>query len=319
MEINKKNLPVLYTMPRWKLETGSGSKKSYFVPWIGKYVSKNSLGRELSKINRTIQDYYDRWILNITVPSQRPRCEFDGCKCEVAFINLFVNYSRGYCSDSLHHKVVSNSHKARKLTEDHKKKQSESIKKHYKDNPGLSKKIGESISRTYREHPEKKEIQRQHGIKRYQDPNEVLRSSNIMKELHRKGVFLNVSRGYGIKSEVYSIWENKVIHLDSTWESNFFSTCEGLKVDRLLRCPFIIKYNRPSDNSIVPSNYYPDFLLNNHYLIEVKPNYMLDDEVNIAKFNAADLYCRENGLEYVILTEDYLFNNGEPFYGSMPF
>ena len=65
--------------------------------------------------------------------------------------------------------------------------------------------------------------------------------------------------------------------------------------------------------------YLPDFLLNDHYLIEVKPNYMLDDPINIAKFNAADLYCRENGLEYVILTEDYLFNNGEPFYGSMPF
>ena len=70
---NNRNLPVLYTIPRWKLETGSGNKKFYFVPWMERYVSKNFLSRELSKINKTVQDYYDRWILNIIVPSQRPR------------------------------------------------------------------------------------------------------------------------------------------------------------------------------------------------------------------------------------------------------
>jgi hypothetical protein len=91
--------------------------------------------------------------------------------------------------------------------------------------------------------------------------------------------------------------------------------CKEINVNKLIRCRIFIKYHNSLTNTY--NRYLPDFLLNDHYLIEIKPNYELDDEVNICKFNAADEYCRLNNLEYVIITEDYLFNNGSPFYGEL--
>ena len=354
MEINKKNLPVLYTIPRWRLETGSGNRKFYFVPWIERYVSKNFLSRELSKINKTVQNYYDRWILNITVPSQRPRCKARGCSNEVMFQKgIDLNYRRGYCHCESHRKEVVSLVKSEagikryknpeerlrqseisKITGSNpitKMKRSESMKNRYRDpkerkrqsdiskkslsRPEVRKKISDK-AKLRGATPEGKAIKSNSMRKRFSNPLERIKASMKAIQAHLDGKFDNVHKGIGKKCMIYSPWENKDIYLDSTWELEFFNICTNKLASLLIRESVKIKYY---DNLRKLHSYSPDFLLNDHYLIEIKPNYLLDDEVNIAKFNAADIYCRENGLEYVVLTEDYLFNNGEPFYGSMPF
>lgn len=93
---NGKYLPVLYTIPRRELIIGSGDRDTYYlIPdcWIdytkinkprgksgklvsdkGLYVYSKSLSKFLRKLGYSPQDYYDRWILNITVHSDRPKC-----------------------------------------------------------------------------------------------------------------------------------------------------------------------------------------------------------------------------------------------------
>jgi len=57
-------------------------------------------------------------------------------------------------------------------------------------------------------------------------------------------------------------------------------------------------------------SYYPDFLVEHRFdgskIIEVKPKNLVEHEVNIAKFEAARLYCEEYDLLYEIWTEEEL-------------
>lgn len=395
MDKNEKNLPVLYTIPKWKMYITYGKKGLlYFNPYSNEYVNKLSFKSELSKVGISEQDWYDRWILNITTKSSRPRCLHPGCNKEATFLG--ASPSRGYrlsCTKSTHVKFVQkfqmslsasllyslnpefakkrgrtlsdrykNSEEMRNAARDRSinryKNQEErdrtsSLTKAALNAPGMHEKISASQKKSYENNPDRRLNASIKGKERYQDINERIRQSEIAKEISsRPGVNdmrsksvkrtfesnntrellsklslkmwsnpsesrINAKGCYGTKSKAFSEWEGKEVHFDSTWEDAFFNKCVEMKVESLLREPIRIPYFRDGNTTGIPNSYYPDFLLNNHYLIEIKPNYLLD--ANEDKFLAADLYCRENGLEYVILTEDYLFNNGEPFYGSMPF
>ena len=55
-------------------------------------------------------------------------------------------------------------------------------------------------------------------------------------------------------------------------------------------------------------NYYPDILVlytdNSKQIIEVKPAVFVEDDVNQAKFRAAEDYCAENEISFTVWTED---------------
>jgi hypothetical protein len=59
--------------------------------------------------------------------------------------------------------------------------------------------------------------------------------------------------------------------------------------------------------------YFPDFLVDldsgNKMLVEVKPECFVSDSINIAKFEAAINYCKDNNLKFKILTEKEIYNN----------
>ena len=358
MDKNEKNLPVLYMRPIWiSLIKRFGKQSLCYVEGYG-YVTSGKLNVISLKFEgRNSQEWYDRWILGITVPSQRPKCEIEGCNKEVEWRGFDINYKKGSCNDSIHRKLVANSHKSRDFTEDQINYRSKRIKDAFDNDPSIQERKSRSLKATYELNPELREQKRKQGIERYKDPYERLKTSLSTSEslrtpeMHKKLSTSQINRykdpyqrkktgdaskrawrnpsekmklnclgsssRYGIRSRVFSIWENKVIKFDSNWELKFYEICVSKCVNLLLREPLVIEYIKPRELEF--SGYKPDFLLDGHYLIEIKPSSLLDDPINIAKFNAADLYCRENGLEYVILTEDYLFNNGEPFYGSMPF
>ena len=395
MEINKKNLPVLYTIPEWNLRIKIGNEYSYLIPEIGKYTSYRSVIKILRKLEIDIQSWYDRWFLGITSKFDRPRCKI--CGKEAAWKGLLNAYGRRSCyskicetelkrlnkslsminrySDPLEREKDSLAQKKRyenpeerlktsiamkkaneldptirerignsnrkfwrnasdeykkthgekisesSKTEESRKKRSLSQKISYENNPDRRIKTGESLRDYYKNNPEKSLEIGMKISKYYEDnPEARIEQSERSRNSWSNPSEIRLENGCGprgISNLIYSEWESKTIKLDSSWELTFFNKCKSLNAIKLIRCPFSIRYN--SDIKGLNRVYLPDFLLNDHYLIEIKPNYLLDDEVNIAKFNAADVYCRENELEYVILTEDYLFNNGEPFYGSMPF
>lgn len=95
---NFRYLPILYTIPRYVMVIGADRRAYNLIPFClmdnnisitipfnnkrnnvpeseyGVYVHSKKLGYYLRDFNLSIQDYYDRWFLNITVPSDRPKC-----------------------------------------------------------------------------------------------------------------------------------------------------------------------------------------------------------------------------------------------------
>lgn len=65
----------------------------YYVFEIDRWIHKSALGRELEKLGKSVQGYYDRWFLNITVPSDRPRCSNPNCNREARFLAFYRGYS----------------------------------------------------------------------------------------------------------------------------------------------------------------------------------------------------------------------------------
>lgn len=129
-----RNLPVLYTIPRWQLirNLNGGMRVEYYIPEIGKWVSAFHMKKYLSIIGLTTQNWYDRWILNITVNSDRPRCCNPSCHNHGMFINVYRGY-KAFCSSS----SVECKHVARSLatlsfttTQEYRDKMSNSLKSH---------------------------------------------------------------------------------------------------------------------------------------------------------------------------------------------
>jgi hypothetical protein len=75
------------------------------------------------------------------------------------------------------------------------------------------------------------------------------------------------------------------------------------KIKALQRLSFVIPYK---DESGKQRNYYPDFIVNQIVVIEVKPKSMLNYNHNKQKIAAGKKYCNKNGYEYKLLMEDEL-------------
>lgn len=106
---------------------------------------------------------------------------------------------------------------------------------------------------------------------------------------------------YPYKSEKFNI--NKIFA--SSWEVNFIKLCETIdNITSLIHEPFGIDYETDK-----PHKYYPDFLVNNHIIIEIKPEAKtLDSDVIIKKI-AAENFCKMNSeYSYIILTEKLLYS-----------
>ena len=113
-----------------------------------------------------------------------------------------------------------------------------------------------------------------------------------------RGCYKNVKMGRGIQGHMFSVKNQKDVYFRSLLELNYFILFEQ---NEEVECydvePFQI---RISENS----HYTPDVLINNRYLIEIKPsdhlNYTDSDRFSKEVF-AAKQYCEENQYEYKIL------------------
>lgn len=96
----------------------------------------------------------------------------------------------------------------------------------------------------------------------------------------------------------------------SQWEVNFIKLCETVKeIHNLVHEPFGIPYVTDK-----PHKYYPDFLINDTILIEIKPEGKLSDKDVTSKKMVAGSFCQINPqYTYLILTEKVLpsLRNGE--------
>ena len=92
----------------------------------------------------------------------------------------------------------------------------------------------------------------------------------------------------------------------SSWELKFMEYLD--KSDNILYWgteAFSIKYISPKDNR--QHRYYIDFVFmtknNEKHLIEIKPKAQCNDPVNLAKWEAAEQYCKVIGATFSVVTE----------------
>jgi endogenous inhibitor of DNA gyrase (YacG/DUF329 family) len=89
----------------------------------------------------------------------------------------------------------------------------------------------------------------------------------------------------------------------SNWEKNHIENLEkDEKVISYIFEPFVLEYTYDQTR-----NYIPDILIfykdGTKKLVEIKPSYFLDAEINKCKFSAAQKYCDEKGMTFEVWTE----------------
>lgn len=104
---------------------------------------------------------------------------------------------------------------------------------------------------------------------------------------------------------------NKEVRYESSYERDLLSILDSSdEISSVDRSKLHIQYYNDERGKVC--NYYPDFIVKlntgHKLLIEVKPNYRLSNSVVIAKAAAAVEFCKSNDLQYVILTEDDLYD-----------
>jgi len=90
----------------------------------------------------------------------------------------------------------------------------------------------------------------------------------------------------------------------SGWELKLMKWCDQNPNVEYWTCePFAIKYIKPTDGQV--HRYFPDFLIkfkdDTKWLIEIKPESQWKDPINLAKWEMAEKFCKENGLIWRIM------------------
>ena len=192
----------------------------------------------------------------------------------------------------------------------------------FKNRSNGGKRSVSKMNKYLKEHPEiKKEIARKGGLAVNGNNLKEWRKNNPEKASEwaaRAGHLSSISKGheymarvalqnnryckYPYVSEKFGI--NRVFA--SHWEINFIKLCESVsEVDTLIHEPFGIPYY---DENQKLHKYYPDFLVNNSIIVEIKPSGKLNDIDVVNKKTIAEEYCRKNPqYSYMILTEQNLF------------
>lgn len=117
----------------------------------------------------------------------------------------------------------------------------------------------------------------------------------------------------GFKGEHYAGIKNggAINYLRSSFESTYARLLDSdSDVVSWEHEPFRIPYM--FEGSV--HNYVPDFLVTRicgTFLVEVKPKMLVDTNLNIAKQRAAHVWCEENRVTFLIITEDDLHKIGE--------
>jgi hypothetical protein len=196
--------------------------------------------------------------------------------------------------------------KARKLHPELNENQSKRMRKRYEDKKNRDKQ-SKSMSEAYKRDPslryratkglmtkESREKSKRTKIEKWKNPTE-----SMLKSINPRG----------IKSSIFSPYENKEITFDSNWERSYFLEClKNPGIVSVIRCPFSIQYINPNDGLI--HNYIPDFLVEyrdgSKILVEIKPKYTKYDKVVISKSKSAMKYCKDIGIKFIMITESEL-------------
>lgn len=127
------------------------------------------------------------------------------------------------------------------------------------------------------------------------------KASDIMSELIASGKH-NPKRNYYKQGYIINNSTGEMEYYGSSYEQRRMIELNKLGMKWTKKHKIRIKY---IDHQGVTRNYVPDILVENRYLEEIKPYVLVNSGVdnNDMKMIAGNNYCKENGLEYRIITE----------------
>ena len=176
----------------------------------------------------------------------------------------------------------------------------DTLKNKYKEDPSYSEKKSRSLKITLSTDEMKMKLSESQR-KKWENPTEKMLNPN-----YKNGNALGLNYS-GIKSRMYSPYEDKEIIFDSNWERIWFiNSTNNPDIINIKRCPISIKYLNPNDNKY--HSYIPDFLIeySNGYkeVIEIKPLCRFYDNIVKLKSKEATKFLKSQGIEYRIITEE---------------
>lgn len=215
-------------------------------------------------------------------------------------------------------------------TPEHRARLSEKLTEIYRDNDELRSRIGAAVSKAFST-PEKRKMLSENSKRMWQNMTEEQRAELCAKisdstraswqrpevrENHKRGwerFFNNMTdeerarflehNKMGIQSEEPNK-SGSLVHCDSTYEARF---CHAMMNDRnvLDFSRFIGSIEYDIDGDI--HHYVPDFDVTlvdgRRFIIEIKSDHTIDDEVVQTKAAAADEWCRERGITYTMFAD----------------
>lgn len=384
-----RNLPVLYTIPKWSLVRRLGPNPNntyYYVLELDKWIHMSTLGRELKKLGKSTQEYYDRWFLNIIVPSDRPKCSNPNCGREARFLALYRGYSKWCynpdtgkpypeCNFYLRSEVQNRPEVRSKKIEayadpvvkakmaaggakvDHKdpeyiakmrisvkeaknrpevkarRKATDALPETRARRSAAARKAAPQISATNKltfSNPEVKAARKAQSKAVMSDP-EVRRkigekNAVSVSKAWEEGKYDNRAGRLGIKCST-TLESGEVVSFDSTYEKRFFDYSLSdefvVTISRSKhRVPYFITKEQSerlsTEHKYIKEGfhtYYPDFTIIRssgvEELVEVKADYLIDNEIVTIKRNAAIQYCKEHHLIHYTVTEKFLESHNE--------
>lgn len=227
--------------------------------------------------------------------------------CQKDFIKPYIYRERRFCSKSCSTKFTNDS----------------------RDNVEVGKKISKTKKEQYangRIHPwsgkhHSKETKEKISETRIKNGKSAGENNPMFGKRHSKETREKISKtrsqkivngeynGWFLKGKIFSEKMNKEIVFRSSWERNFIKELDNdPEVVSFIFEPFSVQYYDTTEER--NRHYIPDFLVvyknGSNIVVEIKPSYYLDAQVNKDKFKAMQEHCKKTGMLFEVKTEKSL-------------
>jgi hypothetical protein len=261
-----------------------------------KCLNRSSLANHLAKSHKDVggqQGYVIKHFLNGNIPL----CKC-GCGNQVKWHKLLYKFNEFITGHNSKGKRMGFCAKDFKHTQAQIEKRNQSIKETYTKNKNeLSKKIGLAVSNAFKD-PEKNKRLREGQIKGWKDDSER------RKDLIQRNIEMLKQGLIGPQAPFKTEWKmnpftGKQEFMHSSWESTFMDLCISKNYPITKDHGITIPYKHPDGTE---HTYIPDFYASeDHVLYEIKGRH---DEIDKAKWIAAEEFCRDRNFSFVIIFEN---------------
>lgn len=228
------------------------------------------------------------------------KCEW----CENEFITTYIKREKRFCSKSCSTKHTNHN----RDPEEFREKISKTLKDGYRSgsiaHPFLGRKHSEETKKKISETRKNKGLAKGDNNPMY-GKTHSLKTKQKISETRTKKILNGEYSGWFSKG-VYSSAKAGEVHYRSSWEKEVYEILDHLSnVETYCAEPFSIPYYFQEKYK---RHYIPDLLITysngSRRLVEIKPKFFVTDGKNQAKFEAARLFCENNGFQFAVWTEE---------------